>query len=191
MSSESVFIHFPAAQRTADELLRSLSFFQSPAVHTDTSGVSQHVPLCLPPLPSPSHPSPLKSSPSPSTTPHQLSDRAELSSPFLWFPLRLSTFFSDCSPQICAEPLGSLKSFSLTIYHTQHRGGRVGGRSTHADRSGGGGVYWLPERVTEGGREKERETKSNMGATSECAAKTNTRGRQLSGGESLEQGRNH
>ncbi|CAB1420069.1 unnamed protein product [Pleuronectes platessa] len=100
MNQQRLSLHHPFPQwqnRLQSVWLRhSLSFLQSPAVDTDTSGVSQHVPLCLPLLPLP-----LNSYPSPFTTLKQLSNRAgtELcllpsvpsifcSSPlFLWFPL--------------------------------------------------------------------------------------------------------
>lgn len=55
-------------------------------------------------------------------------------------------------------------------------------RDQHMLTGAGGGVYWWPERVTEGG-ETEGETKSNIEMTSEPMAKTNTEADgQLSGG---------
>lgn len=98
-------------------------FFLSPAVDTlDTSGVSQHVPLFLP-----QPPLPLKSTPSPSTTLHQLSDRAgtEPCPPplillFSFLPflkLSLSLFFSHCSSQIFAS-LRVSESSSVPFSHS-------------------------------------------------------------------------
>lgn len=62
-------------------------------------------------------------------------------------------------------------------------------RDQHMLTGAGGGVYWWPERVTEGG-ETEGETKSNIEMTSEPMTKTNTEADgQLTGGGELRKGR--
>lgn len=80
---------------------------------------------------------------------------------------------SDC-PNLC-QALG-LRSFSAPPTHLSHSStthSTEEGRSTHADRSRGRSVLTAGKSDWRG-RETERETKSNIGMTSEPRAKTNT-----------------
>lgn len=120
---------FPRASELAAAF--TLLFPEPRCRHSDTSAVSQHVPLCLP-----QSPLPLRSTPSPSTTLHQLSDRA--GTQLCLLPLILSTVFSQFSHylQLCPifltalfKPVTTFESLSLPLAPpVTHLPNRVQGR---------------------------------------------------------------
>lgn len=106
---------------------------------------------------------------------------------FSWFSSLSNTYsrLSDCSNP--CQALG-LKSF-YALSHSSTTHSTEEGRSTHADRSRGRSVLTAGKSDWRG-RETERETKSNIGMTSEPTAKTNTEADSLAE-VSPRNGRNH
>lgn len=144
MNSASVYIHFPMAVDSGLAAAFTLLFPEPRCRHSDTSGVSQHVPLGLP-----QPPLPLKSTPSPSTTLHQLSNRAGTKNCllplllFLEFPLCLPLFpVSLTSLLKSVLTFGSLSlSLSPSVTHLPHTVRRERERDQHMLTGAGGGVY--------------------------------------------------
>lgn len=122
------------------------------------------------PYVSPNHPSPYIQPPSPSKVRNNCLTQPEPNPALALFSLLLSFLVPICSLLDCLFfsnlcQLLLIKSLPATSLKRK--------RDQHMLTGAGGGVYWWPERVTEGG-ETEGETKSNIEMTSKPVAKTNT-----------------